>query len=396
MRIAIFIHRIGSYHLARLNALSKICDLYVVEYSAVDNTYQWDIIEEKNNLNLITLFTDSDIHNKSKYVIEKALKNALLQIAPDVVALPGWYGFHVLVSLSLSSLYGIPAVVMSDSTNHDHPRVWWKEWIKKNILHFYSSALVGGTPHKLYMLKLGMTEKSIFTGYDTVDNEYFTVGAHSARSRVSTLRKEYRLPVNYFLSSNRFIPQKNLFFLIEAYGRYRQLAGNGAWKLVILGDGELRKKLENLVNTLNLSADVLFPGFIQYKNLPNYYGLAKAYVQASTNETWGLVINEAMASGLPVLVSDRCGCATDLVHDGINGYKFDPSDRDALVSHLFAMSTGKYDTKTLGKASEEIIKNWSTELFADSLLKAAAVAINAPKKRVHILPRCVLSLLLRV
>src|SRR5206468_501416 len=100
------------------------------------------------------------------------------------------------------------------------------------------------------------------------------------------------------------------------YARYRMAAGPGAWSLVVLGDGVLRGDLEQLRTELNLGDHVLFPGFKQYDELPAYYGLATAFIHASMVEPWGLVVNEAMAAGLPVLVSARCGCAWDLVEEG--------------------------------------------------------------------------------
>src|SRR5207244_4064698 len=102
---------------------------------------------------------------------------------------------------------------------------------------------------------------------------------------------------------------KNLPRLLEAFAGYRRLAGDAAWELVLLGDGPLRPELVALLKDLELDGHVLLPGFKQYDELPAYYGLAGAFIHASTTEQWGLVVNEAMASGLPVLVSDRCGCA---------------------------------------------------------------------------------------
>ena len=100
---------------------------------------------------------------------------------------------------------------------------------------------------------------------------------------------------------------------------------------MILGDGHLRPQLTRRVEQLGIAEDVLLPGFKQYDELPAWYGLAGAFVLASTTEQWGLVVNEAMASGLPVLVSERCGCAPDLVEDGVNGFTFDPYDVEGLA-----------------------------------------------------------------
>ena len=86
------------------------------------------------------------------------------------------------------------------------------------------------------------------------------------------------------------------------------------------------------------------PGFKQYHDLPAYYGLAGAFVHTSTVEQWGLVVNEAMAAGLPVLVSRNCGCAADLVQDGVNGFAFDPLDGDRMAALL---------TKVAGLSADE-------------------------------------------
>ncbi len=81
------------------------------------------------------------------------------------------------------------------------------------------------------------------------------------------------------------------------------------WDLVLLGDGPLKPTLLKLISSLGLESCVHLPGFKQYDELPVYLGLAETFIHASTTEQWGLVVNEAMASGLPVLVSNRCGCA---------------------------------------------------------------------------------------
>ena len=84
------------------------------------------------------------------------------------------------------------------------------------------------------------------------------------------------------------------------------------------------------------------PGFKQYDELPIYYGLAGAFIHASTTEQWGLVVNEAMAAGLPVIVSERCGCAPDLVENGRNGFTFDPYDVDALTHLMLKMALWEF------------------------------------------------------
>jgi glycosyltransferase involved in cell wall biosynthesis len=163
---------------------------------------------------------------------------------------------------------------------------------------------------------------------------------------------------------------------------------------VLLGDGPLRETLNSQLSTLNLHGHVLLPGFKQYGELPAYYGLAKAFIHASTTEQWGLVVNEAMASGLPVLVSNRCGCAQDLVREGVNGFNFDPYNVEQLAQLMLKLSTLNSQLSALGSASREIISQWGPERFARGLHDAAETALKNPRPRAGLLDRLLLKALI--
>jgi len=193
---------------------------------------------------------------------------------------------------------------------------------------------VGGTPHREYIAALGVPLDQVFTGYDAVDNEHFRIGADRARGAAQRLRKKLALPPHFFMACSRFVQKKNLARLLQAYAKYRQATGEAAWSLVVVGDGELMGELMTLRCQLGVEEHVLFPGSKSYEELPIYYGLAEAFIHASTTEQWGLVVNEAMAAGLPVLVSERCGCTSDLVVPGINGLLFDPEDVTSIAEAM--------------------------------------------------------------
>ena len=155
--------------------------------------------------------------------------------------------------------------------------------------------------------------------------------------------------------------------------------------MVLLGDGVLRPQLQAQIDHLGLKHYVHLPGFKQYDELPNYYGLANCFIHASTTEQWGLVVNEAMASGLPVLVSSRCGCAPDLVKEGHNGFTFDPYDINQLAGLMLKISSGQWDLVAMGQASQDIIADWSPQTFADNLSKAVEVALSSPLRKINFL-----------
>ena len=137
---------------------------------------------------------------------------------------------------------------------------------------------------------------------------------------------------------------------------------------------------------LNLHSHVHLPGFKPYDELPVYYALANAFVHASTAEQWGLVVNEAIASGLPLIVSNRCGCVPELVNG--NGFTFDPTNEDELVTRLLEMdSLSDEERKHLGDNSYRIGANFAAERFGEGLERAVSVAMGIPRKRFGVMDR---------
>ncbi len=245
-----------------------------------------------------------------------------------------------------------------------------------------------------------MPSDAILTGYDVVDNDYFARRAAKVRERVSLRRRDLGLPEKYFLCSARFIPKKNLARLLLAFAFFleRNPTGNSegaAWHLVLLGDGPMRAEVEATIDSLGLSSRVHLAGFRQIEELPAFYALAEALILPSTTEQWGLVVNEAMACGLPVVVSERCGCAPDLVEDGRNGFTFDPYDVNALAALLGKIASGHCDRFAMGEASREIISEWSPETFATGLERAVEAALAVPRRDAGILDQALLWALSR-
>jgi len=379
--VAVVFHHIGPYHHARLNASAERLSVTGVEWSARGHD-PWGEAESSARYSKLSLFPEATNHLPEKGELRRAFWNALEQASPDIVAVNGWNNFGSLIATDCCIRRGIPMVVMSESARQDEARTGWKEMVKRRIVGLYSAALVGGQRHVDYLVELGMPRDRIFTGYDVVDNRYFRQKAEEVRNQTSEVRQKYALPENYFLASARFVEKKNLPKLIEAYAKYRRASegtGNALWDLVLLGDGPLLETLNSQLSALNLQQHVHLPGFKQYEELPVYYGLAKAFVHASTIEQWGLVVNEAIASGLPVIVSNRCGCAPELVNG--SGFTFDPGNRHELVARLLQMaSLSDKERKYLGDNSCRIAGNFAPERFGEGLKRAVQVALNSPRK----------------
>lgn len=379
IQIAVLYDRLGPYHHARLNALSCKINLTAIEFSLTDETYAWELIQDSNVYRRLTLFSDKPIGMHSSKTVSSRVKSVLNEINPDVVVIPGWDAPAALVALQWCLETGKPSVILSDSQKNDQKRVWWKELIKSRIVRLHTAAFVGGISHVTYLESLGMPKKRIFSGCDVVDNDYFSVSAKAAHNDEST-RERLNLPQAYFLASGRFVEKKNLFLLLQAYSDYCATAGGTAWSLVLIGDGPLKPKILKLRQELGLERKVLLPGFKQYKELPAYYALAGAFVHASASEQWGLVINEAMACGLPVIVSSACGCVPELINNGRNGFIFNPHDMKSLSNCLARMASAECDRRTMGEASREIIAEFNPNSYASNICKSASVALTVPKK----------------
>jgi glycosyltransferase involved in cell wall biosynthesis len=380
LRLAVMFSMLGPYHVARLNALAAVCDVVGIEGATSSETYAWDKHVGHDRFTRVTLFTDEPIARKSRREIDNRVKSVLNGHRPGVVAVPGWaqsWGFSML---DWAQSNGVPAIVMSDSTAVDFKREWWREQIKRQLIKQFASGLVAGTPHVEYLEQLGMPRALISPGYDVVDNDYFARGARSARERQTILRQQLGLPARYILASSRFVSHKNLARLIEAYARYRASTPGEAMGLVVLGDGPERSELEGLIAARGLSGSVHLPGFKQYDALPAYYGCASLFVHVSLVEPWGLVVNEAMASGLPVVVSNRCGCARDLVDDEKNGYVVDPMDIDSICRAVVSATSSEQNLQTMGRHSEAIIARWGLAAFVKGMSTAASTACSAVPK----------------
>ena len=379
--VAVVFHHIGPYHHARLNAATEKLAVIGFEWSAKGYD-AWGVATTPARYRKVSLFPEATDQYPDKAKLRRAFSSALEQTEPDVVAVNGWNNFGSVIAANCCVRRGIPMVVMSESSHQDEARNWWKEAIKRRIVGLYSGALVGGRRHVKYLVELGMPRERVFTGYDVVDNEYFRQNAQEVRGQKSDVRKQYGLPENYFLASARFIEKKNLARLISAYAEYRQKSRTGGkepWDLVLLGDGPLRETLNSQLSTLNLHEHVHLPGFKPYDELPVYYASANAFVHASAVEQWGLVVNEAIASGLPVIVSDRCGCAPELVNG--NGFTFDPTNEHELAARLLEMaSLSHQERKHLGDSSYRIAANFTPARFGEGLERAASVAMGAQKR----------------
>lgn len=375
-KLAVAFINFGPYHLARLESLGRLAqtrglEVWGLELCAGEADYRWQADAPAVHFHRRTLFPDRRFGDLPSQTQVRGMFRGLEDLRPRILAVAGYSLPAMWAALVWAKLRRRPVVLMGDSTAADLPRYKWRETLKGWLVSRFDAALVAGAPQREYFRTLGMPANRIFSGYDVVDNDHYYHNAQAARSRAESCRTALGLPESYFLTVSRFVAKKNLPGLMTAYTRYRDRSA-APWELVLCGAGPEEARLKNLARTI---PGVHFAGFRQADALPAYYGLANCFILASSgNEPWGLVVNEAMAAGLPVLVSRACGCQRDLVQEGVNGFSFDPRDLEALARLMGDMASGRLHLKGMGAASRRIIACWTPQVFAANLLKAVDAA----------------------
>jgi 1,2-diacylglycerol 3-alpha-glucosyltransferase len=192
-----------------------------------------------------------------------------------------------------------------------------------------------------------------------------------AHHKEPEIRDVLQLPKNYFLFVGRILPRKGIETLLEAYKQYRETAKEEVWDLVIVGAGD---HLNSLRTQFSGVSGLHYAGAQFGDELCKYYGLARVLIVPSDSDPWGLVVNEAMASGLPVIVSSGCGAGKTLVRDAENGWIFKSGNVDQLKSLMYRITLLSPETlNKMGKKSHEIIAQWTLDRFADGVLSAVNI-----------------------
>lgn len=406
----------GPYHFARVAALQSHAEsqtIHALEIASRTSDYQWT--RSGATVNLITLFPGAVVESLSFWQVFLRTRRSFAQLKLDVCFLPSYSPMQPLAALLAAKSLGIRAVMMTESHLGTKRSGALGTWFKRRLVRMFDTALVGGNPQKTYVESLGLPAEDIFLGYDVVDNDYFGRRAEDVRAHADEIRNRYDLPQRYFLSLGRFVAKKNLATLIRAYRQFLNAAVDTATHLVMVGSGEEETNLRMLCDELRLPVynkmaskigaressignyhpGVHFYGFRQIEENPTFYALADAFVLPSSWEEWGLVVNEAMSCGLPVIVSEKAGCAEDLLRSGWppgserkedwsprlaervrqNGFVFDPYSVESLKDTLLALDSDPALRGRMSQASQVIVQDFSCEKFAQNALLAAQKAL---------------------
>lgn len=293
----------------------------------------------------------------------------LVEWRPDVILLYGWaFKSHMQI---LRRLHGqIPIMFRGDSTLLDDLPLL-RRIARRTLLRYVFSkidmALYAGRRNREYFEWAGVDADRLMWAPHAVDNQRFTPDAENAAA-ASRWRKELNIGEDevVYLFAGKLYARKNPHLLLGAFNRvYGSIRGRA--HLVFAGSGALETEIRAEANG---RANTHFLGFQNQSAMPSVYHLSDVLVLPSLGETWGLSVNEAMASGRSAIVSDRVGCASDLVHDGVTGFTFSCGSLEGLTRCMIELSD-RTKAEAMGNAARELIADWSIDAYSKAVVEAA-------------------------
>lgn len=373
-RAVVFWEYFQNYHSARVRALLSACETSGVLLLPISLTrgsgdaHKSEVPPEL--FGKYKIISDNIIKrpiNDIK-IVYKLIKY-LAETRPDVVFTPGYVGAVNLSVISWCTLFRIRLVLMFDSQERDLPRTRIREWLKSRIVKLYSSYFCSGTKSRDYVTKLGAPSSKVELGYDCIDNDLFASIADNALRAEASLRALHRLPSQYLIAVGRFIEKKNFAGLIRAYAAYLECTSSTR-RLLIVGAGPLEEEIRGLISVYKLVDHVELRNYMPSESVGLYMALSDALiVPSSKEEQWGLVINEGLAVGVPVLASEVCGAAPDLIVNGENGMCFNPADKDEFQDALLSVDAFVRKRNEVRTAARLSVDRFSIRQHVGSFLR---------------------------
>lgn len=365
IRLALIWAQFSAYHVDRLQAvgrrLADRADVLSVEVCARSAAYAWEASADVAGTRKIRLFEDRRFEDiapvRRWWAMFRAVRGC------DIVYLGIGYNEPDALFLAWTlRLSGVRVVMMSASKWDDRPRRAAFELFKSLLLQPYSAALVGGRRQHEYARLLGFNRRPVRIGYNTVDIE---------RIRAQALVGPRPVGLNFaerpFVFVGRFVRKKLLTRTLDAYAGYVRRCEGTPHRLRLVGSGECEPDLRRQAEILGIATLVDWPGFLAAPQVAECLAESLALILVSEEEQWGLVVNEALALGIPVIASAQIGAREALVRNLENGFVVEPGSIDGLTEAMLAVTASEAAWHDLSARARERAWLGDTERFADAV-----------------------------
>jgi len=376
-RMVILTEIIAPYRIPVFNALAEQpgVSLHVIFLAESDPSQrQWLVYKDEIRFSYEVLHSWRRRLGKYNFLLNWGVSEALRRASPDLVVCGGYNYLASWNCLWWARRKKVPILLWVESTEWDlRNRYSLVEFLKKRFMEDCDGFVVPGKSSAQYVRSHQAT-KAVFTAPNAVDSGLFARRAAAARRDGEANRKALGLPARFFLSVGRLVVEKGVLDLLEAYRELSQ-ESKSEWGLVFIGDGPARAELERRASAIQ-PGRVRVAGFIQRDELASYYGLAEVFVFPTRSDPWGLVVNEALACGLPVITTDIAGCTADLVENGWNGFVFRAGDVPALATAMNTLAESSELREQMARHSLERVEEYSPAAWAEGMAQAMKLVLR--------------------
>lgn len=337
--------------------------------------FKWDIpLLDGYNYKFLKNFSPFPNVDNFWGLINPGIWNEIKKSNFDALLINGYANLSSWIGLITGWLTRTP-ILFRGETLLSKTNYWFKEKIKylilSNLLKKVKACLPIGILSKDFYLHFGLTEDRLFMTPYTVDNDYFLQQAQFWKSKKEQIKKEIGITNDspIILYSAKLIKRKRPMDLLKAFEDISEKA-----MLIFVGDGALRQILEKHAQEKDIK-NVFFLGFKNQSEISKYYAVADIFVLPSSFEPWGLVINEAMCFGLPVITTEETASSRDLVKNRENGFVYRAGDIGSLKKILCNIIDDKEKIEEMGRESLRIINHWNIASTVKGIITALETII---------------------
>ncbi len=369
------------YYTPWYRELAKVVDLQVFychrqssedqRHSAFGVAFEWDIpLLEGYQAHFLTNHAERPDVSSFRGCNTPQITEIIHQQQFDAFIVHGWYTRSFWQAMIACWQTCTPLMVRGDS-HLLTPRNPAKRMLKfmgyRTFIPRFDAYLVVGKRAQAYYRHYGAPQRKMFFAPHSVDNSFFAEQSVALKTERRQLRASWGIPEHacVFLYAGKLAAHKRPDDYIKAitlaYHHNQSICG------LIAGDGPMRSKLEQIVR--NQQLPITFAGFLNQSNMPAAYAASNILVVPS-DETWGLVVNEAMASGLPAIVAHRAGCVPDLINPGRTGAIFSWGRPSELAQHMLEMATDQRATEHMGHIAQRHIQRYSAHMATAGTMQA--------------------------
>lgn len=361
---------------ARLPILDLICrntDGIVLFFSKHAIVHpNWDIDKILEQFQFKYRFIPGILLKRRRMYIRPFVLWYLWRYKPDVIVTAEFCP-QTLCALIYARLFRSKVIIQSDLTRHTGTG---RRAFRKRLVQSCDGFVAGSSETKKFLCDLGAKPEAVFISLQVPDVLAWKSLVEEEKKSRDVLRDELGLKGKVFLYVGRIEPHKGLHLLLKAFQSNAGMMQDAS--IVLVGSGSEEGKLKEYCEQNNLSDKVIFAGYKQPGELPRYYAAADVFAFPTLWEPFGIVVGEALASGLPVICSSFAGAA-DLVQEGKNGYILDPRDTQKFAAILSSLVMDDDLLKSLKQGALESIENFTVERSAEQFLKAIAFAMGAKR-----------------